>query len=395
MEERMDEFNFTQRAEDNFYSVVDNNYFLDEDADLIYDALNKKMVLKPFGEHLQRYIYEKAGLTEPRENISIEYYQQIIKGAFQENHTPPAFEPTTAKISALAKNWLTQQSVSRKVVFLLGFGLKMSEKDVEKFLTQALREQGYRAKDPFEVICMYCYRYGYGYLKFEQLWDMFAKTAPGQVDIQALYSEASFHQRQDFSLRVTSDASLMAFVSKLKTPDNRLITSVSARRAFDKLYLTARQLVADMYNDGEEGKKKVYTEDDITESDLEHIISSAIPIDKHGNLTPAKLSHLNTQFDGKRFNRQHISDILAGKAGVTRFDLITLNFFNYSQTLDDYPNAKARYSSFIETTNKILQDCYFGELWIANPYESFLMMCLLSDDPMGTYADVLERSYQQ
>lgn len=123
--------------------------------------------------------------------------------------------------------------------------------------------------------------------------------------------------------------------------------------------------------------------------------NSSIPVDRHGNLTPSMASKLNAQFSGKRFSRQHISDILAGKADVTRFNLIILNFFNYSQTLDEYPNAKARFMSFIESTNKMLDQCFLGELYISNTYECFVLMCILSDDPLGTYADVWELSYEQ
>ena len=35
-----------------------------------------------------------------------------------------------------------------------------------------------------------------------------------------------------------------------------------------------------------------------------------------------------------------------------------------------------------------------GPLYIANPYECFILMCLLSEDPLGTYSDVLEVSYR-
>ena len=78
-------------------------------------------------------------------------------------------------------------------------------------------------------------------------------------------------------------------------------------------------------------EKRVFTREDITESDIEHIICSAIPTDRHGNLTPSKASKLNEQFAGKRFSRQRIGEILSGNVEITRFDLITLNFFIFSQ----------------------------------------------------------------
>jgi hypothetical protein len=202
--------------------------------------------------------------------------------------------------------------------------------------------------------------------------------------------------------------------------------SLTAKKCFDALYDEGRDLIAKMYNayeaeeyekvvqeyvhklsyndrlyDSEKQKrieqfrsrKKVFHREDITESDIEHIICAAIPTDRYGNLTPAKASKLNEQFVGKRFSRQRIGDILSGNAEVTRFDLITLNFFVFSQKLDEYPDPKVRYLKFHESMNAILEKCFLGKVYIQNPYECFVLMCILSDDPLGTYADVWELSY--
>ena len=78
---------------------------------------------------------------------------------------------------------------------------------------------------------------------------------------------------------------------------------------------------------------------------------------------------------------------------IDRFDLITLQFFIFALKVDEFPRAKPRYIRFIDDMNRILEDCCMGPLYIANPYECFILMCVLSDDPMGTYADVVEMSY--
>ena len=140
---------------------------------------------------------------------------------------------------------------------------------------------------------------------------------------------------------------------------------------------------------------KVFGPEDITERDIEQIICSAIPLDRHGNLTKAKAGSLNEQFIGKRFSRQHIRQVLDGKTEVNRFDLITLKFFIFSQNPDTFPNRKKRYEEFIYSTNSILEQCFMAPLYVTNPYECFILMCMLSDDPLGTYADVWEISYQK
>lgn len=417
---------FTNNAWEALYDAVDSNYFTDQDAELIYRTLEKKIRFISFGDYLRRYLYRKAGLTESFADVPVKTYQDIIRDSFSDNNTPASFDQTTAKLSALTRNWLTQQTVSRKVVFLLGFGLAMSVDDVNEFLTKALREQGINAKSPFEVICWYCLKNGYRFPKFERLWQIYLETPANSLDVNLLYSDLTIGARNTM-FSINNDAALIAFVSKLKQPDNAPKLSISARSCFDELFKKAQELGAELYNkeqarihddeveqyrvklqddkrlSDEERLKRLtkkkeskneYMPTDITAGDLEHIISSAIPVDRHGNLTPGKASKLNAQFAGKRFNRQHIVEVLNGKAEVSRFDLITLNFFVYSQTLDDYPNTKSRYISFIESTNKLLSRSFLGDLYIANPYECFVLMCILSEDPLGTYADVWEMSYE-
>ena len=92
-------------------------------------------------------------------------------------------------------------------------------------------------------------------------------------------------------------------------------------------------------------------------------------------------------------SRQHIYDILVKRVEIDRFDLITLNFFIHAMDETAVDN-KVRFFHYVESTNSILDDCCLGRLYITNPYECFLQMCMLSDWPMGAYADVLEKSYE-
>ena len=120
------DLDYTEAAWESLYDAVDATQFLNQDAHVIYDSLKHRLKLRSFGDYLKRYIYQKAGLTGSFTEVPLKDYQSIIKSAFADNHTPPSFTPTTAKLSALSKNWLTQQTVRRSVVFLLGFGLNMS-----------------------------------------------------------------------------------------------------------------------------------------------------------------------------------------------------------------------------------------------------------------------------
>ena len=53
-----------------------------------------------------------------------------------------------------------------------------------------------------------------------------------------------------------------------------------------------------------------------------------------------------------------------------------------------------RYHHFLEEIQKILHKCGMSEIYIVNPYECFLLMCLLTDCPLAVFADIWEMSYE-
>ena len=63
--DRVQDFEFTRKAAQRFRQVVSLDSFEDEDADVIFHYLYKEMKLVSFGDHLKRYIYERAELEEP------------------------------------------------------------------------------------------------------------------------------------------------------------------------------------------------------------------------------------------------------------------------------------------------------------------------------------------
>ena len=425
-EDMIPELDFTQRALETFYDAVDDPYFRDEDPDVIYATLKDKMQVVPFGDFLKRYIYEKAEMSGNYKEIPVTEYRDIICDEFAERQTPASFTPTTARLRNLAKNWLEQKTVNRTLVLLLGFGLGMSTDDVNMFLTKALKEQRLNAKDPFEVICWYCYTYGCGYVKFEQLWDEYRQTGGrDRESLPELEATSVFKRRM---LSITDENQLMDYLKDLPIAPGTTRQSVMARQQFDQLYRKTREWVADVLTGIEENESRVGRErmaekldrDDryydfekramlekadqkyhrhhgteIGAAQVEQVAFASIPKDRNGNMLPMKASTLNSQFSGARLNRQHLSEILSGKAQITRYDLITLSFLAFLQTSGEDMPALKRYSAFIDTTNEILEKSDMGPMYPVNPYESFIMMCILSDDPIGTFSDVWELSYSE
>lgn len=383
------DFEFTRRAVQRFRQVVSLEGFEDEDAEVIFNYLYREMELVSFGDHLKRYIYERAGIEEPFAEVTEDVYRDIVVESFKETCTPKSMNPTSTKLPALVHNWLTQASVKRETVFLLGFGLRMSVEDVSDFLMRVLREQDFDFRNPDEVIFWYCYYKQLGYYKTQELKEAFEKLEP----IEAYANVMKIYHG---SMVLETEEMLLQYLAYLKgDTDNPMSEKSQAFQEFTRLLNRAKEIIAAMYQkDEEEWKRdKVWTAEDISASDVEKVICSGIPINGMGNLKKMSASILAKHFSQKRFSRQRITSILKHKIPVERFDLITLEFFIVSQDqAEEDPYNRYRY--FLDEIQAILRKCGMGEFYIVNPYECFLLMCLLTDCPLAVFADIWEMSYE-
>ena len=384
------DFEFTRRAAQRFRQVVSLDSFEDEDADVIFHYLYKEMELVSFGDHLKRYIYERAGIEEPFSQVPTEVFREIAMDSFQETRTPKSMNPTSTKLPALLNNWLSQASVKRETVFLLGFGLRMTVEDVSDFLTRVLREQDIDLHNPEELIYWYCYNHQYPYAKADALKRAYEKLPPASP-------KPPLSKLFDNDLVIDNDDDLLWYLSCLKAcRDDPLSEKSTAFSEFMHLLERAKQLIAEMYQEDEEEKdrKRVWTADDITPADLEKVICNGIPVNEMGNLKKMSASILAKHFSQKRFSRQRITSILNHKFPVERFDLLTLEFFIVSQEMQD-DDPYDRYSHFIHEVQPLLEKCGMGEIYIVNPYECFLLMCLLTDCPLAVFSEIWEMSYEE
>ena len=99
-------------------------------------------------------------------------------------------------------------------------------------------------------------------------------------------------------------------------------------------------------------------------------------------------------FAHTRMSRQRIQTALDHQRKIERYDLITLLFFIYAETVEpDWPAE--RYYRYIDEVNKILRRCSMADIYPVNPYEAFVLMCIVTEYPMDVYAEIWERSYEQ
>lgn len=363
------DFDFTRKAMQGISRVISSEDFEDMDVDAIFDYLLNEMEIVVFKDYLKRYIYERAGIREPFSKVQDNVYLDIILDSFEQNRAPVSLTPTTVKRRAMVKRWLDQDSVNRQTVFALGFGLRMTEEDVSDFLTKVIKETDFDDLDPRECIYRYCY----------------SKNLPYAKAVSLMNGTA-----------VSEDAGEKAISEKIRELKEKGRDDKQDRRtlAFQAVYQECRQLVASLYqeeNDTGDGSK-VWKLDDIGPSDIEKMLCDGIPMTAGGNRMKMSNSLLNRQFRQKRITRQRLDSLLKGELEIERYDLITLQFLISSQQEDE--NPRKRCMLYLDRMNMILTGCGMQAVYPANPYEAFILMCLLTEMPLLTYYDVWERSYE-
>lgn len=379
---------YTVSAAEKMSSIIWNEDFLENDAEIIFDYLYNSMRLISFGDYLKRYIYVKAMIRDSFKDVPDKIYQDIILSEFTERHVPFSIRPTSTKARAIVGGWLKAETIRRESVFLLGFGLGMSVEDVSTFLTKALREQDFNYNDPSEVIYWFCIKNGFSFRRAMQFMEEYEKLEvcdePGDyLDRTVIIREYA---------RSLPEKELLSFLRQLKSVQREYPFSRTAREHFLLLLQEAKEEAAKIYKTYEELPDSA-TGADISDSSLEKIIYNGVPVDQRGNLMKASASKLKKQFADKRLTRQRIAAVSSGKMPVDRVDLITLFFFITAQRAENVlPNERLR--SFTVEMNDLLNQCYMGELNISNSYEAFVLMCLVTDWPMATFSEVWELSYE-
>ncbi|MBR4459461.1 MAG: hypothetical protein IKS31_10940 [Clostridia bacterium] len=371
---------FTLRAWDRIDDTVETEDFATMDTEAIYGALSGKMREIPFRDYLKRYLYRRTEMLTPFSRVETEEYQEIVTGSFQDSETPCSFSARTTRLSQAVHNWLTRDDVSRDSVLLMGFGLYMTEEDVNAFLTRGLRDMALDPDDPREAVCAYCYRHGYRFAKFRQLWKLY-EAMDGGVDT-ALIGENHPLNRAASRVTMEEDTELLSRLLRRKGSGEMTPARRRVAETFSRLYDEAQALMC-----SETAGARP------TPRSLERVLSAGIPVSSSGNLVPEALVRARKDFAHRRVSRQRLHRILAGTQPPGRYDLLSLHFYLQSRRLLDCADRKEALQRYIASANEILTGCGFGGIYPADPFDALLILCMLSCDPLGTYSDVMEKVY--
>lgn len=383
-------YDFTSIAIQEFYDTIDSEQFATDNEEKIFEFLTGEMEIVSFQDHLKRYLYQKAGLKEPY--LSVSNYPELILQAFERNGCLDAADAKEKQaLRRQARRWLTSETVKRDTVFWIGFGLDMSERDISKFLTLVLKETDFDFYNPAEVIFWHCRHAGKTWTEAQRMQEQYAQL---QADPTLRAGHKWQAMKQDPKLYIAAEEGLWEYLRYLKQLNIADQKETKAKQVFQKMYQKAQEVAAAHLNryPDQEGAREL-APSDITPGKIESILYSGVPVTKTGNLM--SFAKLKKQFQSRRLNRARLNELLGGKP-VERFDLITLMFFLFA--LDEEKlamHAGFRFRSFVDETNEQLTQAEMIGLYPVNPYEAFVLMCMVSEDPLDTFASVWEKSYDE
>ncbi|HBI64405.1 MAG TPA: hypothetical protein DDX51_04740 [Clostridiales bacterium] len=384
------DYNYTHKAVQNLQRLTGTAEFQHADAKTIcYHIINKTEIVI-FHDYLKRYLYQRSALRKPFHLVSDDEYGEIITSSFVETQTPRSFNPNTVRRwSRVLSSWLNAKTVPRDTIFLLGFGLRMPPGDVSEFLVKVLKTEDFNFSDPRETILWYCYKNGFSYSKANALMTKFENETH-----ESDYGEPFIHSVNE----IKTEEQLFRYLHRNSQNDTFNRNIQDAYSAFDKLLEQTKNIISELYETSDyvnpDQNDTKTNHDRITLTAVEMVLNSGVPHRRNGNYVAERLSLLYPYIKNARLTRQHMHLIQRRRCTVKRNDIILLQFFNYSYEMQNAAPCE-RFKRFVDSTNDILKRCGMLELYPVNPFESFLLLCLLSDEPFDLYTDVMEYSYNQ
>lgn len=379
-------------------------YFGDK-IDFLYDIsdimkiLENNLSIRPFYDFLQRYIYIISGMRDsgvPYNKLSRRDCYAFIRRQFAANGMEDRASLDPEDPAALDGHFFnrlfTRETVGRDKVFLLAFGLGMNAEETSAFLTGVLRQSDFNFKDWQEAVYYYCLKKHLGYQGVCRYYKIFSELQPSEdcfrADIYTAEVEKAF-------AAASCEEEFIAQLARLKSDEKNY--GYTRREVFLELLDRVKKLAAD--------DRLTYLEDKDTALpgvpvavslyDVEKYIYYIDTRNENGNMLRNSMNTLRGRkwFLSTKLTRQNLALIIKGRRAITRNNIITLVFLNEDLWLGENDQPRGRLDDYMYTANDYLAMCRFAPVCFDNPYESFIGMCLMSDNPQDTFRQVWSESF--
>lgn len=385
-----------------FYDEVPVDIDWLKDVSIIIEQMLHNLSVRPFCDYLKGCLFYSCGMDKQYPNhtsVPDEEYIRIMRSEFSRNGMAGVCSLETqspANDEHFFRSLLKKENADRSTVFLLGFGLGMNENTTSDFLTKVLRQSDFNFKDAKEAIYFYCMKNQLGYEGLQRYLKLYSELEPSQETFADKYYTSDIEK---LFLTANSHEAFVELLAQLKAgaAQSGYTKSEIFRELLDNLRQQAMLDKLAFYRDD-------YPQNNLPDESLDDV--SLFAIEKYIYYSDTRNAHHNMMpnscsiFSGKKWfldtklTRQNISLMLEGKRSISRNDIITMVFLNEDLWLGEIDKPYERFMDFQYTVNDYLLMCRFAKFYPQNPYETFIGMCIASDNPQDTFKQIWSESFK-
>lgn len=355
---------------------------------------NTEVFRLTWGDHIKRYIYDSIAPEGVNiEDITDKEFEDFIKHAFRENgmRNRGSMNPKTGtKLGNYLEFWMKSPvtGISRRTCFLFCFGLNMDEEQASYMLTGVLRKADFNVRDYREAIYYYCLRYNLQYagvVHWLDVYDKLPETSAvkdekdwtGTITLQKKLSEIGLKK---------DDEKFLGYLAELKTFESNRKKSLNCARV-------ERQILSELEDSISEEKSDTFFRKNQA-VDLELIEEFLLMKDLgEVEISPAMIQLMEERiitfpyFSAVSLKKK----VVDRTTSVKREDVLMSAFLLCTCGLDMEANEDTegcyaeRKADFVYEANRRLEECGFGALYLLNPFELFLVSCLLQKRPLDYF----------
>nr|WP_076780641.1 hypothetical protein [Lachnoclostridium phocaeense] len=397
--------------------------------------LEKSYAKYLFGDYLKRMVYELyifpeddgRKITEIPEDEYIKDIQQIFKENGMKGVGTLQFGGSTRLTPSNLKRWMGMPcyQVSRELVFLFGFGFNMFAEQVEELLTKVIGQAGFDFRSAQETIYYWCLKQNRGYSglrEWQEKYMEIQEEAEEQKE-SGIYEEkeecaggARTRYYKEKAVRITDEDGFKEYLRELERIRRDTRNRITARETLNIVvnilwYELSKErrgetkwlelLIEQKEAEGDAQNRTKRTQRDIRtmqkywrEVSLEPLIQSIWQ--EEDPVAISEKSRKLAPLLPDMWKKRSLQDKLNGESRVRKEDILTGVFLTYAHQLEkqmpymsgEEKDYMVRVETYVEDVNTYLEQCGMGEFYIVQPYEIFLVLCLLYDKPYSFFLSV-------
>lgn len=397
--------------------------------------LEKSYAKYLFGDYLKRMVYELyifpeddgRKITEIPEDEYIKDIQQIFKENGMKGVGTLQFGGSTRLTPSNLKRWMGMPcyQVSRELVFLFGFGFNMFAEQVEELLTKVIGQAGFDFRSAQETIYYWCLKQNRGYSglrEWQEKYMEIQEEAEEQKE-RGIYEEkeecaggARTRYYKEKAVRITDEDGFKEYLRELERIRRDTRNRITARETLNivvnilwyelskerrgetkwlELLVEQKEAEGDAQNRTKRTQREIKTMQKYwREVSLEPLIQSIWQEED-----PVAISEKSRKLASllpDMWKKRSLQDKLNGESRVRKEDILTGVFLTYAHQLEkqmpymsgEEKDYMVRVETYVEDVNTYLEQCGMGEFYIVQPYEIFLVLCLLYDKPYSFFLSV-------